>query len=97
MWQKAFEDNFSKTSIDRIKSAYLSKAKTLLPAVIKKARTEALKGSGRRVVEEEETDIETNDETERPTRRANRTSPSSSGGKKQIPQNMSTLDYFNQD
>jgi len=94
MWERAFEENFSKTSIDRIKQAYLSKAKTLLPAVIKKARTEALKGSGRRVVEEE-TDNEPNNEENRPPRRA-KMSPSSSG-KKEIPKNMTTLDYFNQD
>jgi hypothetical protein len=94
MWEKAFQDNFSKTSIDRIKSAYLSKAKTLLPAVIKKARTEALKGSGRRVVEEEETDV-VEEVEERPTRRAIRTSPQSS--KKEIPAGMSTLDYFNKE
>ena len=38
---------FDKESTDRIKSAYLSKAKTLLPSVIKKARNDALRGLGR--------------------------------------------------
>jgi len=95
MWERAFEDNFSKTSVDRIKQAYLSKAKTLLPEVIKRARNEAMKGNGKRIIDDE---IETtnNNETERPARRVNRASPSSSG-KKEIPKGMSTLDFFNQE
>ncbi len=46
LWKKAHEDKFSRTSLDRIKSAYLSKAKTLLKPIIQKSRTEALKGLG---------------------------------------------------
>ena len=52
LWEKAYSTNFDKDSTDRIKSAYLSKAKTLLPSVIKKARTDALKGLGRQSSEE---------------------------------------------
>jgi hypothetical protein len=44
LWQKAFDSDFDKESTDRIKAAYLSKAKTLLPSVIKKARSEAMRG-----------------------------------------------------
>jgi hypothetical protein len=46
LWEKAFQSNFSRESTDKIKSAYLSKAKTLLPSVIKKARNDALRGQG---------------------------------------------------
>lgn len=44
LWERAFQSGFDKESTDRIKSAYLSKAKTLLPSVIKSARNKALKG-----------------------------------------------------
>lgn len=54
LWEKSFEENFSRASLDKIKSAYLSKARTLLPSVIKKSRNEALKGLGKRVREEKE-------------------------------------------
>lgn len=54
LWERCYQDNYSKESVDRIRSAFLSKAKTLLPSVIKKARQEALKGTGHRVREEDE-------------------------------------------
>lgn len=43
LWQGAERDKLTKISIDRIRSAYLGKAKGLLPTAIKKARNEALK------------------------------------------------------
>ena len=47
LWEKSISEGIStKESTDQIKSAYLSKAKTLLPSVIKKARNDALKGLG---------------------------------------------------
>src|SRR5262245_3129968 len=61
LWDAAIRANFSKDSVDRIKSAYLSKSKTLLPTVIKKARIDALRGMGKRVRNE-------SDEDETPTR-----------------------------
>jgi hypothetical protein len=45
LWEKAAEDDFSAASLDRIKRAYLGKAKTLLAPAIKKIRAEVLKGS----------------------------------------------------
>ena len=42
LWTKAFEENFSKSALDRIRSAYVSKAKTLLPTVIKKTEMKRL-------------------------------------------------------
>lgn len=57
LWERAHRENYSVDSVDRIKSAWLNKAKTVLPAVIKKVRGEALKGLGKRekTSEEEET------------------------------------------
>lgn len=98
LWEKAFEKNFDKESTDRIKSAYLSKAKTLLPTVIKKARNDALRGLGRRVVEES---TEEPEDTGRkgPTQPGRSTPPSSGKFKKasDIPRSMSTLDVLMKD
>lgn len=100
LWERAFADNFSPNSVDRIKSAYLSKAKTLLPSVIKKARNEALKGQGKRVTDDDE---ETKDKRGPLPVGNTRTATSSSGGKtvkdkaREIPKGMKTVDYLMQD
>jgi hypothetical protein len=93
LWDRAGSDGFSKESQDRIKSAYLSKAKTLLPTVIKAARNDALKGLGKRVKEdvEEEPEEKENKESKK------RSSSSSVGNKKTIPTNMRTIDFLSQD
>ncbi len=52
LWEAAYKEKFAKPSLDRIKSAYLSRAKTVLPALIKEARNEALKGMGKKVTEQ---------------------------------------------
>lgn len=94
LWENAYKNNFSKESMDRIRSAYLSKARTLLPSVIKKARNEALKGTGHRV----------KDDTEDPTPNkgpiaSGKPRSQQPGGKitegKDIPKGMSTLDFLN--
>jgi hypothetical protein len=99
LWEKAYEKNFDKDSTDKIKSAYLSKAKTLLPSVIKTARNNALKGLGRRSSSEEET-IELTPKKSPTTSNGRSTGPSS-GGKirkaSDIPKNMSTLDVLMSD
>lgn len=46
LWKNAFKNKFSVDSRKAIKSAYLNKAKSLLPDAIKKARKDALKGDG---------------------------------------------------
>jgi len=48
LWEKAFDSDFSKSSLDSIRSNYLAKARTLLPSVIKKSQNEALKGLGKK-------------------------------------------------
>jgi hypothetical protein len=95
LWEKAFESNFDKSATDKIKSAYLSKAKTLLPSVIKKARTDALKGRRSDVNEiVEERPAKTG-----PIQPGRSTSPSSGKYKtgKDIPRGMSTLDVLMKD
>lgn len=46
LWDKAAQSDYSQESLDRIKSAYWSKAKGLLPDIIRKTRNTALKGLG---------------------------------------------------
>lgn len=98
LWEKAFEKRFDKESTDRIKSAYLSKAKTLLPSVIKKARNDALKGLGRRSDESDSEEIETLAK-KGPITPGKSTSPSSGKFRKasDIPKGMSTLDVLMKD
>lgn len=94
LWKAAFQSNFSRESVERIQSAYRSKARTLLPSVIKKARNEALRGMGKRVKDEEET----------PTRRPSGDNDRPQSNKRgkiakpgDIPKQMKTLDFLMQD
>lgn len=95
LWEVAFKENFSRASIERIKSAYLSRAKTLLPTVIKKARIDALKGLGKRSGEEETPD-KSPVSIGRP-----RSSEGNKSGKitkaADIPKGMRTIDFLNAD
>lgn len=95
LWEKAFQSDFDKESTDRIKSAYLSKAKTLLPSVIKKARNDALKGAGSRSY----TDDEETTPKKGPIAKGQSTAPTSGKYKsaKDIPRGMSTLDVLMKD
>lgn len=88
MWENAAKSNFSKESVERIRSTYLSKAKTLLPTVIKKARNEALRSGSKRSTENKD---------ESPIKVGKSTSSSNSGKAKNIPKNMKTLDFLMQD
>jgi hypothetical protein len=96
LWEDAFKKNFSKDSLDNIRSAYVSKSKTLLPSVIKKARNEALRGMGKRVREES---------NEQPNKKgpASQSKPRSSndGGNSrkpgEVPRGMRTLDFLMED
>lgn len=99
LWERAFENDFSRESMDKIKSAYLSKAKTLLPLLIKRARNEALKGSKR-----------TNDDTDSkdrkgplPVGRTRSSTTLASGSAKSgsksnpVPRGVTSLEYLNSD
>lgn len=91
LWEKAFQSGFDRDSTDRIKSAYLSKAKTLLPTVIKKARNDALAGSAS-VAEETPT-------RKGPIAPGRSSSPSSGKYRKasDIPRGMTTLEVLMKD
>jgi hypothetical protein len=93
LWEKAFQSGFDKDSTDRIKSAYLSKAKTLLPSVIKKARNDALRGR------QESESEETLTLKKGPIAPGRSTAPSSGKYKKasDIPKGVTTLDYLMKD
>lgn len=95
LWERAFSDDFSKASVDKIRSAYFSKAKTLLPSVIKKARNEALRGLGKRVKDD---DV---DDSKKGPISGGRPRSQEKGGKvnksEDIPKAMSTLDFLNSD
>lgn len=98
LWESAFSSDFSTESLNKIKSAFLSRAKALLPEVIKRARNEALKGSGKRVSDDKE---------ETPERKGHvtpgRSASSSNSGKSlrqqasEIPKGMKTVDFLMSD
>lgn len=96
LWKRAYSENYSQASKDRIKSAWLNKAKTVLPAVIKKVRAEALKG----LAKKERSDDEETPPTKRGIAPPGKTASSTSSGKsykekaRAIPQGMSTKDYL---
>jgi hypothetical protein len=100
LWENAYKANFSRSSVDSIRSAYMSKSKTLLDSVIKKSRNEALRGIGKRVREDKDDDTKArdnkgqrrskSDDDERPR------SSKSSGNSKEIPKGMSSLEFLMQ-
>lgn len=96
LWEKAFESDFSKESMDKIKSAYLSKAKTLLPELIKRERSEALKGNNRSTDGKDRKGPLPVGKTRSSTTLASG-KPNSESGSKSIPKGMTTLEYLNSD
>jgi len=98
LWDSAHKADFSRQSLDKIKSAYLSRAKTLLPDVIKKARNEALKGMGKRVSEDSSSSSSSDRKPLPATGRHTSTSAKSDREKaKEIPRGMKSVDFLMQD
>jgi len=100
LWQAAHKDDFSDDSVRRIETAIRSRAKTLLPSVIQKARNEALRGMGKRVIDKENNEEES--EREAPERTRTTTSSSNRGldktvKKGDIPTGMSNKDFIMSD
>lgn len=96
LWEAAVRSGFDRTSTDKIRSAFLSKGRTVLPSVIKKARNEALKGMGKRAVIDEDD----NERDVAPVKRGRETeSPHSNNrsNKSGVPAGMSTLEYLMKD
>jgi hypothetical protein len=98
LWERAFKSDFNQDSLNKIRSAYLSRAKTLLPQVIKKARNEALKGLGKRIQDDKEPETK-----RRGPLPAGKSASSSNSGKsdkqqaKAIPRGMKSVDFLMQD
>jgi len=91
LWKNAKKDNYSTSSVEKIRSAYIGKAKTLLPGVITKARNEALKGLPGKTREERDRKGILPRKGPESGNRNNRSDTKS-------PQKgESTLDYFNRD
>lgn len=70
LWEKHIKDDYSKDSLDIIKRAFHSKAKTVLPSLINEARITALRGIGKRIKDTKDNEVEDNEvETNTPVRR----------------------------
>lgn len=96
LWENAANNNFSSESVGKIKTAYLSKSKTLLSAVIRKSRNDALKGMGKRVKD----DDKDSSDKKGPVKSTSSSSSKSSGKmtkSSEIPRGMSSLDFLNSD
>lgn len=97
LWERAFNDNFSTESMDRIKSAWLSKAKTLLPSLIKNARNEALRGSGKRVADDDTDEKDRRGHAPVGKTRSSASSQNSgnkTGSAKDIPKGMTSFEFL---
>lgn len=94
LWESAQKNGYTDDDKRKIRSAFLSKAKTVLPTLIKSVRNEALKGSAKKT--------KTNDSEEESIKETRKSTSSSNSGNKnkgdgKIPRGMSTLDYLMQD
>ena len=105
-WKKAFEENFSEESMGRIRKIILNRAQSLLPTVIKQARNAALKGTGKRVRDTNNTDDTDVDNSGDTTSSSNRGPLKSKGEGKtpsprktstEVPKGMSNRDFLMQD
>jgi len=98
LWRSAFEAKFSRDSLVKIQSFYLSKAKGNLKNAILKARAEALKDlrpdSRKQETDEEE---EKEDNSRRPSRNISPGRPSQPKGKNQQQKGESVTDFFMRD
>jgi hypothetical protein len=91
MWERAAQENFSQNSLNKIRSAYLSKAKTYLKPAIQKARNEALKGFNRASSDEPK-------DKRGPIATGRSASQTNSGNNtKTVPKGMKTFDFLNSD
>ncbi len=96
LWRTAFNTKFSKDSLGKIQSFYLSKAKGNLKNAILKARSEALKDLAPR--KKEETDEQEEEQPRQIRRQTQPGRPSQQSGKNKGPaKGQSVTDYFMQD
>ena len=89
LWKKARESNYSPATVTKIRTTYLSKAKTVLPGVIKKSRREALQGLG--------TKVRSGRKSKSPKEERRSTDSKKPSFRDKDGRNMSTLDFLNTD
>ena len=98
LWEASFNQRLNKNSLDRIRSAYLGKSRQLLPAIIKKARAEALNGQAPSSRKERDDD---NEQEETPRRRGpisdGRPRQHSGGNRGKMEKGESVLEFFSRD
>jgi hypothetical protein len=98
LWRSSFENKFSKDSLNKIQSFYLSKAKSNLKNAILKARAEALKDSRSNDRKDETDDKEEEENSRRQPRTITPGRPSQPKGKNDGPRKgESTTDFFMRD
>ncbi len=88
LWKRAAEDKLSRQAVDRIRIAYLSKAKAYLPAALQKARNEALRGLKSKETTRDKRGLIA------PGKAA---TSSGNGSKNEMKQGENTLDFFMRD
>jgi len=94
LWKKALESNFDRRLVDSIRSSYLSRAKALLPSVLKKVRAEALNN---RSSDNGDERTERRFKDTRPDKERAPAQSRGKGEKSKVPRGMTTLDYLNSD
>lgn len=104
LWENAHKNDYDTASVNKIRSAFTSKAQTLLPSVIKKARQEALKGMSSKSRDKDD-DSRQSDESKNgsdSSRRresnkgeeSHRRNDSGKSKAKDLPHGMSSLEYL---
>lgn len=91
-WEKAFEQNFSSSVMEETRRMYLSKAKTLLPSIIKSVRAEALNNRSERTSTDTTERVRNRDTSLSERSSAPRTTNDERG---KVPKGMSSLDFLN--
>ncbi len=94
MWEASARDNFSEVSKLKIRNALISKAKAILPGVIQKVKSTALKGNATRTREASESKDEKPISSGKPSNSSSKSGLTKDG---KIPRGMSTLDFLSQD
>lgn len=97
LWRSAFDSKFSKESLSRIQSFYLSKAKGNLKNAIIKARAEALKDTPRHNSKEVDDESDKEDETPRQRKTIVPGRPSQPKSKNEMKKGESVADFFARD
>ncbi len=98
LWERARASDYADPEMNAIRAAIKARASAVLPAALKKARIEALKGMGKRTSEKLEDDEDTGDKRQSAPQTHRRQEPVSRiRNAKDIPKGMSTLDFLNSD